>query len=208
MGSSITNRDREAITKQLIERAMREKRLAHKQAGHKLFDECCDAIVGEHKAAIEALPPGFMPERIKLTFPYTFGGIHLGYSNNDLHGAFSRRMPPSVVIDASEIDDDDLVGEDAPTHTVLLPNHMRRKCLAWFKKGLELNEDEEALGNDIKGMLYGTRSWKKLFEIWPELAELKLAAAPPEAATGSHLSVNLPELNKKLRLPPNDEKET
>ena len=207
MGSSITNRDRKAITKQLIERAMGEKRLAHEQAGHKLFDECCDAIVGEHKAAIEALPPGFMPERIKLTFPYTFGGIHLGYINNDLHGAFSRRMPASIGI-AAEIDDnaDD---EEAPTHPVLLPKHMRRKCLAWFKKGLELDDEEERLQGGITSMLYGTRSWKKLFEIWPELAELKLAAAPHETVTGKHLSVNLPDLNKKLRLPPpNDEKET
>lgn len=204
MGSMITNRDRQAIITQLIARALGEKKAAHKAAGQKLFDECCDDFCGPHKDTLNALPLGFISERIKLTFPYQFGGISLSYNERELEGAFPRRLPVHISIDNDDFENSDDSDEAYHGHSVPLSKEMRRKCLAWFKKGLELDAEEESLGDDIKGMLYGTRSWKKLFEIWPELAELKLAAAPPEVATGSHLSVNLPDLNKKLRLPPNE----
>lgn len=207
MGSTITNRDRQAIITQLIARALGEKKAAHKAAGQKLFDECCDDFCGPHKDTLNALPLGFISERIRLTFPYQFGGLPLSYNSRELEGAFPRRLPAQISIGNDDFENSDDSDEADHGHSVPLSKEMRRKALAWFKKGLDLEAEESELESDIGGMLLGTRSWKKLFEMWPELAELKLAAAPPPEATGKQISINLPELNKKLRLPPGEKEE-
>lgn len=200
MAAVITNRDRAAIRKQLVARAFDAQGAALRAEENQLFDTVCDMLVGEHKDVINLMPSGFFQEQMRFNLGWSdFYGVDMLPEMRTINGAWPRRLPAKFQL---EPDDDYEVG-DVDYEYVVLPHRGRHAIAEYLRKQKKYLEARQELDEQLTATLASFRGWKKLFEAWPELATLKLAAAPPEAPT-NQLTVDFASLNKVLRLPPTE----
>lgn len=165
------------------------------KAGAKLFDEVCDLLLGKHKKTLEALPANWFP--LAQTFSVTVGEVTFSVS-----GSHPRRLP------------------DALPRTFDAVKHRTRSERAWnwsadetgdfkavfellephVRKRIALADEWKTLEAKLEALVHSVTTDTKLYELWPELAEI-VPMATPTTNNGTALTVSVKELNDLIPLP-------
>lgn len=188
--SRLTNAKRDAIRKQLIERAFEQKRMDMKRRGYDIFNRLIAAAwMGQFKTiyAMYKEWPLLFDSDISIYFH------RRGKTDFSIEGDYTMPTPN----DWGSMSDDEVKNY----HSVVDPplgDNLRRYVEDQDKLLAEIDDAK----HQVDSILGACFTYKKLYEVWPELNTVApLVQIEPETTTGQWLAPNMPQLNAVLNLP-------
>lgn len=202
MSTRLTNDLRADIVRGVLEFkfAAGEKLLAVE--GKKLFETTLDALLDPHKAAIEALPQEWRSETSNLAIvdvasreSFLLSGARRIVpskfnSRINLIGTVGKKAPRRLVYNYSRYDNNGL------TRDLKLP-----ELFEHVLKAFALRAERKELSAKLEALVAGVTTTKKLYEVWPELAEIVPDDWSPKTSAGTAITVSVAELNRAIPLP-------
>lgn len=191
----LTNSMRDDIVRRVLKFKFEAPEKALKAEGNKLFGKIYDLLLGEHKAAIEKMPAHWFPQLQSFV-------VDLDDATHVIEADYPRRLPGNLprrfdaVKHRTRTDrawswSTDEAGDYKGVFKLLEPH---------ARKLIELDAEREALRAKLKALVYSVTTVKKLYEVWPELAEI--VPMPEDTTnTGTALTVSVADLNKAIPLP-------
>lgn len=187
MSRRITNHVRDSIVRSLLERAFSEKEQALKNKGANLFARYVAHTWGDAFDVVQTLNSELFNTAISVC-------VHTRNTSRHLEGHYTCVVPNNYSHYLYENDVKNFTSAVDPT----LGDDLR----AWVKSAETLEKERKRAEAEIESVVYSTSSFKKLFEIWPELRTVPTVVALSAEEPGGHqLASNLPSLNKVLGLP-------
>lgn len=177
MSNRLTRIDRDAIEIALLSRALEadkaELRSRETEAFLAVRHQAYDA---ETLVLLSKLPPGFVPETMRLEF-----------DGEEINAVSPMRFRAD---DVRHYRDTATFGKDiGEVPAVDVYKHASKS----------FDKKKARLKSSIRGVLQSVTTWKKLFEIWPEARDV---LAPLATDTTTNLPAVIPQtLNTELRLP-------
>lgn len=193
MSDRLTKSARESIAAQLIEKAFGEKKAmdARKKAVFKLL---IDDYHRDHKAVMKKLPKGALPVANYITI------IYLGNEPNiHLEG-------PETPVFKSFFE----YGSVARYSMDSLQKKLSPEVFATLKSLVAdiraYHNEKRKFSSDVEAVLESVTTYKRLYEVWPEVAQVKPPIESPKRATGQQLAPVTSHLTAALGLVPSTPK--
>lgn len=186
----LNNYKRNKISKQLITRAFEQKRQDMKNRGYIIFERLVVASwMGQYRtiaAMYKEWPPLFNQAL----------SVHIYRRKSDsfnIEGEFTLPVPN---------DWESLSEDDIKDYNSVVDPALGADLRQYIKDNSALLKEIDAAEADVDAVLAACYTYKKLYEIWPELKTVApLVQVEPETTTGQWLAPNMPKLNAVLNLP-------
>lgn len=178
MSTRLTNALRDDIRARLLARAFDDKYQVMKVEENGLFNEIVDAWLGDHREYFTNLPSDWVQRECCIQ-------LEAWGSSNRLTGFDYRNMPRPIdrgVIERGTI-----------------PDVLFERAKDYLKRRDALDDERIEFRAQVDGVLTACTTSKRLYEIWPELAEVY--TIDEKAAAGTALLPCVGTLNKTLGLP-------
>lgn len=184
MTTRLNKTNRAEIRRKLIAKRFDPERQLIANESDALFHKIVDAWLGEHKAAVEALPEGFM---------LMAQSLRLGRRDSDrrtkyyrVEGHAPRRVPAEQNTGWESVESD------------ALPPALRAEIEVFKDRIDAFDKAEETARAEIDKVLNSVQTTTRLYEIWPELVEV--VPVVEGAAQGKWMLPDMSKLNKLLGL--------
>lgn len=183
MSERLTNSKRDAIVETLLDRGFSERFVQLAVRGKALLERMAVAAWEGHYNTIKKLPAELFPSVISISF-------YAGEVQGTLELEHPLPVPRKFLhfyykpqVDEAHFPADPSLGDDF------------RAFVAEFNS---THADRKRTKNEIEGVVYSVNTYKKLYEVWPELKTVLPAAEP---IGNQQLAPHLPALNATLGLP-------
>ena len=197
MSTRLTITMRDNIREQVLRHKFKDREAALKLEERAVFDVVIDGLLGGHKAAIEGLPARWTEGSIGFE-AYTEGKSRNRYSMEDrttVTGSHTRRVPANFPSYHNFLDKDDMIEAEFP-----IPAATHKLLQTFVEKRDAMRDERGELGRKLGALLNSVTTVKKLYEVWPELAEI-VKQPEEQTANGTALTVSVADLNKTIGLP-------
>ncbi len=183
MSERLTNAKREHIVELLLDRGFSTRFAKLAVRGKVLLKRMAVAAWEGHYNTIKELPAELFSSAISVTFfaGEAQGTLELDHPMPVPHTFLHWYYKPQV--DNAHFPADPSLGDDF------------RAFVAEFNNA---HADRERTKNEIEGVVYSVNTYKRLYEVWPELKTVLPAAEP---VGNQQLAPHLPALNATLGLP-------
>lgn len=194
MSTRLTNDARKNIVRKLMQRAFDTQDQALQHEGGKVLEAVIKDFHRAHWSLIEQMPEGWMSTVIEKRFKVRGDGDDV-----TLKAPYpirtSKAFPQSSYYDGISL------ASLKPALTASAYN----KLEAHLDKVTAHNALKEKTRDEITAMVNSVTTYKKLYEIWPELGEA-IPLVDPDSGMGKQLAPNTAELNRVLGLGKKDKK--
>lgn len=174
----LTNDMRRTIREKLVARAFDDRYTELTRQSNKLFNLAVDDFLGDLKDVFNGLPEDWV-ERADTLY------IETRRSGEVLVGAHYRNVPKPI---------------DYSIQLDQLSAPVAKQIKTYFKAKAALDAEKEHFEAEVSGVLYAATTTKKLYQIWPELAEIYTVSESAPCANTA-LVPTVAHLNKTLGLP-------
>lgn len=168
--SRLTNDKRTHLRNRIVERAFGNREVVINGKEGVVMDKVVDALLGQHKATVDALPQGWVQE---VDFIYVEG--------EHLEGSV-RRLPYQL---------HHVKFED-------LPADITKAVEELVKERDALYEEKQEFKRKVSSVLRGANTMNQLFKAWPELREIIKDEVPAPTPNLPVVHGMIQELNAQL----------
>lgn len=183
MSARLTNAARADIVARVMAYKFNKSDAGMRAEEAKAFDHIMDLLQGEHKALLDAVPAEYLHTTLDILVAesapnrrrvYTIAGNH----PRGISRAFNRWKPL----------DDEAASPEALAAATAVAN-----------KRAAYEDEKNGLKKKLEALVYSVNSYKKLYALWPELAEIVPMKTPDAEDTA--LTVDVKDLNRMIPLP-------
>lgn len=190
----LTNSMRDDIVARVLKFKFEATEKALELEGRKLFDKVYDLLLGANKKTFESLPSNWFPATQNFLVE---DGRHACTLTGEYPRPIPERLPQAFDVKhhrtrgrrvwswEDRSDEHDAVFELVAPH---------------IAAHVALDTEREALQAKLKALVYSVTSDTKLYELWPELAEV-VPVPEDTSSKGTALTVSIKELNNLIPLP-------
>lgn len=195
MSARLTRDARSNIVERVMNYKYAQSDAEQLRLGAVAFDRIADLAQGHDKNRIESLDSLYFQKtdvvRVRVGKPGCFEYVDLvgHYPRAWKQGWPQRYEPINGYSGDSEYDDQDI----AP-----FPKEAAALAIAEAKRALKYQNEKTALRSKLVALVHSVSTYKKLYEVWPELAEI---VPPDDDRPTQMLSVDVKELNRLIPLP-------
>lgn len=184
MNNRLTNANRDAIRHTLLERKFGPAETILAQRSAKLFERAIICFWGVYWDAVKNIPEDLINQALQINIEHPKQG------RLTLEGGFPLPQPGTH---CRYLHKDEMKEKFSPS--------LRADINAFALDKDAHNEIRHQADRALAQALAAVSSYKKLYELWPELASVSQLVESRPAGTGQQLAVDFKELNKLLDLP-------
>lgn len=189
----LTKGMRENTVRRVLDFKFKERVKALKNKEHALFDKVVDALQGEYKTAIEAIPVEYFHTSIRFNVRSTKRAFHAGRERESI----------SVSVEGSHPRPDrNVLGVWHNLTDKTVPKPVYEQAVAYANEWAEYLNERTELERKLSALVHSVATTNKLYEVWPELHEIvPMPDEPLKQDPSTALTVSVAELNKLIPLP-------
>lgn len=183
MSARLTNAARDNIVARVMAYKFDKSDADMRAEEAKAFDRIMDLLQGEHKTLLDTVPVEYLHTTLDIYVAEVMPNSRRVYplSGNHPRG-ISGEFPRWWALDAKTASPEALAAATAAAN-----------------KRAAYEDEKKWLQNKLEALVYSVNSYKKLYALWPELAEIVPMETPDVGATA--LTVDVKELNRVIPLP-------
>lgn len=183
MSTRLTNAARDNIVARVMAYKFEKSDADMRAEEAKAFDRIMDLLQGEYKTLLDTVPGEYLRTTLNIRVAEVMPNSRRGYFiTGNYPRAVSAEFPQWRALD------DETASPEALAAATAAAN-----------KRAAYEDEKEELKNKLEALVYSVNSYKKLYAIWPELAEIIPMETPDIGATA--LTVDVKELNRMIPLP-------
>jgi hypothetical protein len=188
----LTKDMRDEIVRKVLHYKFAEEEKALAAEGGRVFDAVIDAVQGEYKDKIAAVPEEYFHRTISFSVRVNDSKRrNRGENTVSVSGTHPRAVPEGHGFNRYSNLDMKEVGEAA-----------YKLAHDYAEKVLDKKDRRSSLKEKLTALVYSVTTTKRLYEVWPELAAIVPEPKENQPAVGTALTVSVAELNKIIPLPP------
>lgn len=183
MSARLTNAARAGIVARVMAYKFNKSDADMRAEEAKAFDRIMDLLQGEYKTLLDTVPVEYLRTTLNIHVAEVMPNSRRVYTiTGNYPRAISAEFPQWKVLD----------DENASPEALAVATAVANKRAAY-------EDEKNGLKKKLEALVYSVNSYKKLYALWPELAEVVPMETPDAEDTA--LTVDVKDLNRLIPLP-------